>query len=67
MIQGFTDGMAGETSGVPTSYEGLEAAALDGANGVREVCEDGPADFDPGLGLVGWDDVDDLDKSMIAK
>ena len=40
--------------------------ALDGTDGVREVCENFLADFDLGLGLVGCDDVDDLDESMIA-
>ncbi|MGQ4556557.1 alpha-hydroxy-acid oxidizing protein [Halobellus sp. GM3] len=40
--------------------------ALDGADGVREVCENFLADLDLGLGLLGCDDVDDLDESVLA-
>ena len=41
--------------------------ALDGADGVREVCENFLADLDLGLGLVGCSDVDRLDESMLAE
>jgi isopentenyl-diphosphate delta-isomerase len=40
--------------------------ALDGADGVRTVCENFLADLDLGLGLVGHDDVADVDESVLA-
>ncbi|WP_336023981.1 alpha-hydroxy-acid oxidizing protein [Halobellus salinisoli] len=40
--------------------------ALDGASGVREVCANLLADFDLALGLIGHDDVADVDESVLA-
>jgi isopentenyl-diphosphate delta-isomerase len=40
--------------------------ALDGADGVREVCENFLADLDLATGLVGCADVADVDESVLA-
>ncbi|WP_049985540.1 alpha-hydroxy-acid oxidizing protein [Halobellus rufus] len=41
--------------------------ALDGAAGVRAVCENLLADLDLAMGLVGRDDVADVDESVLAE
>lgn len=41
--------------------------AIDGADGVREVCRNFLADLDLAIGLLGRASVDDLERSMLVE
>jgi len=58
--------MADVTPDLPVRYEDLEAAALDGADGVEAVCENLLADPDLTLGLAGHRSVSGLDRSVLG-